>query len=44
VFASEGHSEGQDPPEAGRLTSDSAEIVSPSGPTVLSQSTRGHLS
>src|ERR1035438_1152404 len=40
-FALEGHSEGQDPPEAGRLTSDDAEIVSPPGPTELSGCPRG---
>src|ERR1035438_2067849 len=37
-----GHSEGQDPSEAGRLTSDDAEIVSPSGPTALSRRSGGH--
>jgi hypothetical protein len=35
-------SEGQDPSEAGRLTSDDAEIVSPPRPTALSRRSRGH--
>jgi hypothetical protein len=42
AFPSERHSEGQDPPEAGRLTSDEAEIVSPPRSTALSQRSRGH--
>jgi hypothetical protein len=42
AFPSERHSEGQDPPEAGRLTSDDAELVSPPRPTALSRRSRGH--
>ena len=41
-FPLEGHSEGQDPSEAGRLTSDDAELVPPRRPTALSRRSRGH--